>query len=261
MSSRRKIRAGQTDLSGELSEGAALLREAAARASGEDRALLSAASGLLENRGRSPRSSGGPARSTPRCWPRANATRTALAQPGSWIRTPIDVDRLRARFGSWYELFPRSWGGLARHRRAAPRLASLGFDVVYLPPIHPIGRTLRKGRNNALVAAPGDPGSPWAIGSEEGGHTAVHPDLGTLEDFDDLVSSRARAGIGDRARLRDPMLRRPPVAARASRMVSPPPRRNAEVCGEPAQALPGHLQRQLRVRGLAWTVGGLEGGG
>src|ERR1700730_9477442 len=76
-----------------------------------------------------------------------------------------------------------------------PRLAPLAFDVVSLPPIHPIGRTLRKGRNNALVAAAGDPGSPWAIGSDEGGHTAVHPDLGTLEDFDALVSAARELAI------------------------------------------------------------------
>ena len=76
-----------------------------------------------------------------------------------------------------------------------PRLAELGFDVVYLTPIHPIGHTHRKGRNNALVAGPGDPGSPWAIGSQDGGHTAVDPGLGTLEDFDRLIAAAADAGI------------------------------------------------------------------
>ena len=95
----------------------------------------------------------------------------------------IDVDRERARFGSWYELFPRSWGGFAGVEQALPELAELGFDVVYFPPIHPIGGTSRKGKNNALTAAPGDPGSPWAIGSAEGGHTAIDAGLGTIEDF------------------------------------------------------------------------------
>nr|MBA2637110.1 alpha-1,4-glucan--maltose-1-phosphate maltosyltransferase [Solirubrobacterales bacterium] len=99
----------------------------------------------------------------------------------------VQVDRLRARFGAWYELFPRSFGGFDGVRDQLPRLAELGFDVLYLPPIHPIGTTNRKGRNNALVAAPGDPGSPWAIGGPQGGHTAADPDLGTLEDFDALV--------------------------------------------------------------------------
>ena len=111
------------------------------------------------------------------------------------------VDRPRALYGSWYEFFPRSEGAYVdkatgkvvsgNFRTAAKRLdavASMGFDVVYLPPIHPIGRVNRKGPNNTLVTEEGDPGSPWAIGSDEGGHDAVHPDLGTLEDFDDFVA-------------------------------------------------------------------------
>ena len=104
----------------------------------------------------------------------------------------VDADRERARFGSWYELFPRSWGGFAGVERVLPELAALGFDVVYLPPIHPIGRTNRKGRNNALTAGPGDPGSPWAIGAAEGGHTAIDPALGTIGDFDRLVAAARR---------------------------------------------------------------------
>jgi starch synthase (maltosyl-transferring) len=107
----------------------------------------------------------------------------------------IDVDRVRARFGAWYELFPRSFGGLAGVAEVLPRLSELGFDVVYMTPIHPIGRTHRKGRNNALIAGPDDPGSPWAIGSAEGGHTSVDPQLGTLDDFDRLVTVAADAGI------------------------------------------------------------------
>ena len=107
----------------------------------------------------------------------------------------IEVDRERARFGAWYELFPRSWGGLAGVERALPRLAELGFDVVYLPPIHPIGRKNRKGRNNSLSAGPGDPGSPWAIGSAEGGHEAVDPELGTIEDLRSLTAAAAELGI------------------------------------------------------------------
>ncbi len=110
---------------------------------------------------------------------------------------PLDliVDREGARFSSWYELFPRSWGGFAGVEEQLPRLAELGFDVIYLPPIHPIGRTQRKGRNNSLEAAPGDPGSPWAIGGPEGGHTAVDPELGTLADFDRLVARAQELGI------------------------------------------------------------------
>jgi starch synthase (maltosyl-transferring) len=116
---------------------------------------------------------------------------------------PLQVERRRALFGSWYELFPRSEGAVAgpdgklhsgTFRTAAERLpavAAMGFDVVYLPPIHPIGTAWRKGPNNSLSAGPDDVGSPWAIGSPEGGHDAVHPDLGTLADFDHFVA-RAR---------------------------------------------------------------------
>jgi starch synthase (maltosyl-transferring) len=114
------------------------------------------------------------------------------------VEFPLTVDRARARFSAWYELFPRSCGpeaaspGTFRDCEARlPYVAQMGFDVLYLPPIHPIGRERRKGRNNVLATAANDVGSPWAIGAAEGGHTAVHPALGTLEDFRRL---RARAG-------------------------------------------------------------------
>ncbi|MFN0089539.1 MAG: alpha-amylase family glycosyl hydrolase, partial [Acidimicrobiales bacterium] len=107
----------------------------------------------------------------------------------------VDVDRERARVGAWYELFPRSFGGLAGVERVVPRLAELGFDVLYLPPIHPIGTTHRKGRNNAPTAGPGDPGSPWAIGSTDGGHTAVHPELGTAAGLERLVATAGAHGM------------------------------------------------------------------
>ncbi|HEV2394278.1 MAG TPA: alpha-1,4-glucan--maltose-1-phosphate maltosyltransferase [Verrucomicrobiae bacterium] len=104
------------------------------------------------------------------------------------------VDPVLARCGAWYELFPRSCapepgrhGTLADCAAWLPRIASMGFDVVYLPPIHPIGRSFRKGKNNSVSATPADPGSPWAIGSEEGGHKSIHPKLGTLDDFRALV--------------------------------------------------------------------------
>ncbi|MGK5557375.1 alpha-1,4-glucan--maltose-1-phosphate maltosyltransferase, partial [Actinomadura kijaniata] len=122
---------------------------------------------------------------------------------------PLVVHRERALFGSWYEFFPRSEGAqfdpmgrrgpLSGTFRTAmkrlPAIADMGFDVVYLPPIHPIGRTFRKGPNNTLEAGPYDPGSPWAIGSAEGGHDAVHPDLGTLEDFDAFVAYARDLGM------------------------------------------------------------------
>jgi starch synthase (maltosyl-transferring) len=124
-------------------------------------------------------------------------------------RLPVRVDRQRALFGSWYEFFPRSEGVQAdpmgrrepvsgSFRTAARRLeaiAEMGFDVVYLPPVHPIGTTFRKGRNNSLLAGPGDPGSPWAIGSSDGGHDAIHPDLGTFADFAAFVSRARELGL------------------------------------------------------------------
>ena len=106
-----------------------------------------------------------------------------------------DAERERARFGTWYELFPRSWGGFKGVEQALPQLAELGFDVLYLPPIHPIGTTNRKGRNNALAAAAGDPGSPWAIGGAAGGHDAIDPGLGTEQDFDRLVQAGRTHGV------------------------------------------------------------------
>jgi starch synthase (maltosyl-transferring) len=112
------------------------------------------------------------------------------------------VDRERARCGAWYELFPRSTssvpgrpGTLKDLEAHLPYVASMNFDVLYLPPIHPIGRSFRKGRNNSTVAGPNDPGSPWAIGSAEGGHKSVHPELGTLDDFRHLVEACAQHGL------------------------------------------------------------------
>ena len=108
---------------------------------------------------------------------------------------PLEVDRVRARFGSWYEVFPRSWGGIKGVEAIIPELSQMGFDVVYMTPIHPIGVTNRKGRNNTLVAGPGDPGSPYAVGGEEGGHDAVHPDLGTVDDVRALCATAREHGM------------------------------------------------------------------
>jgi starch synthase (maltosyl-transferring) len=115
---------------------------------------------------------------------------------------PVDVDRPAAQFASWYELFPRSitddpqrHGTFNDVHQRLPMIRDMGFDVLYFPPIHPIGTQHRKGRNNALKAEPGDPGSPYAIGSAEGGHDAIHPQLGTREDFRRLVAAAAEHGL------------------------------------------------------------------
>ena len=121
---------------------------------------------------------------------------------------PLYVDRVRALYGSWYELFPRSEGATyddetgrwvsGTFKTAAERLpavADMGFDVLYLPPVHPIGEVNRKGPNNTLTPRPGDPGSTWAIGSKEGGHDAIHPDLGDFDDFDEFVARSNALGL------------------------------------------------------------------
>jgi starch synthase (maltosyl-transferring) len=108
---------------------------------------------------------------------------------------PLWVDRERALFGAWYELFPRSFGGFKGVMVRVPELAEMGFDILYVPPIHPIGRTFRKGPNNTLAAGPDDPGSPWAIGAEEGGHTAIQPDLGTEDDLLALIAELRANGM------------------------------------------------------------------
>src|SRR5437763_2641724 len=157
---RRKFAAGQKDLAGELSEGAVLLDTETLTV---DEALAAPAGQRSEK---------------------------------AWRATyEIDADRILARFGSWYELFPRSWGGFKGVRAQLPRFAELGVDVLYLPPIHPIGHTNRKGRNNSETAGPADVGSPWAIGSEKGGHDAIEPSLGTEKQFRKLVSDAKELGI------------------------------------------------------------------
>ncbi len=158
----RKLEAEQRDLSAELSEGALLLGVES----------LTVAEALTAEP------------DLPR------EAEASLADPLELI-----VDRERAAFGAWYELFPRSFGGFAGVEAVLPELADLGFDVLYFPPIHPIGLTHRKGRNNALVAKPGDPGSPWAIGAADGGHTAIARELGTLEELEHLIEAAAGHGL------------------------------------------------------------------
>ncbi len=208
-----RLDAGQ-DVATELLIGAALLWDAAARATGPDRRKLATTAELLRDA-----DLGGDAPTSRRGAKvrEAASVRTKLfseelgrlveryPDPTSVVVSEIHhlfADPERARFSAWYELFPRSAspdprrpGTLADVERLVPYVARLGFDVLYLAPIHPIGRTNRKGRNGAREAGPGDPGSPWAIGAAEGGHTAIHPELGTLEDFRSLVAAAAARGI------------------------------------------------------------------
>ncbi len=191
----RKVAAGQQGLAGEMSEGIVLLRAAAERPRSKGaRALIERALATLQD-DELPESAKYDAALGTELFAAVERDqerhgRVALDEP-----LVIEVDRERAQFGAWYELFPRSWGGLKGVQAQLPALAELGFDVVYLPPIHPIGVTNRKGPDNALIAGPDDPGSPWAIGSEQGGHDAIHPDLGTLADLRSLTRTARELGM------------------------------------------------------------------
>jgi starch synthase (maltosyl-transferring) len=191
----RRLEAGQ-DVSVDLQIGAALVAAAAGRAAGDDAAALrEAARALTASRGErtalSPELAALMAKYPDRC----QATRYER-------ELEVLVDRPLARFSAWYEMFPRSAspepGRHGTFRDVEARLhyvAGMGFDVLYLPPVHPIGRAYRKGPNNSVQSRPADLGSPWAIGGPEGGHKSVHPDLGTIEDFDRLVAAARRVGL------------------------------------------------------------------
>jgi starch synthase (maltosyl-transferring) len=186
---RKKADAGE-DVGPELLDGRRLVKEAAARASGAGQAFLAR---FLDGLRTAPDELAEFLRDDLAATMARHPDRTqATAGPP----LEIVVDRERARFAAWYEMFPRSQGQtagrsatLAEAQQRLEDVAAMGFDVVYMPPIHPIGHTGRKGRNNSLDVRPGDPGSPWAIGDETGGHKAVHPELGTLEDFDRFVAA------------------------------------------------------------------------
>jgi len=196
----KKVGVGQ-DVTSELLEGAALLRDAASRADAADGAALREMAAILgdETIEQELRVSSALAVSVQEAMSR-HADRSRATRYDRVLQ--VTVERPVARFGAWYEMFPRSAGTdpgrsatLAEAAQRLPYVASLGFDVLYLPPIHPIGHSFRKGRNNSLEAAPGDVGSPWAIGSEAGGHDAVEPGLGTIEDFVRFREAAERQGL------------------------------------------------------------------
>ena len=180
------------DITVELAAGALLYEAAADRARGEAAERLAEVATTLRDESISADErfevaiSEGPVDLARKCPDRSRETRSST-------RWPVVVDREKATFSTWYELFPRSWskkegehGTFGDVEERLGYVADMGFDVLYLPPIHPIGTTHRKGANNTLSAGKGDPGVPWAIGSDEGGHTAIDPDLGTIEDFRSL---------------------------------------------------------------------------
>ena len=196
---KKKVEAGQ-EVAADLLIGSDLIQDTATRAAGADQTTLRGWSELLV--------SGKSMREKIRLALDVNLGRLVNRYPDRSHATrytkilAMAVERQKARFSSWYEMFPRSCSGKENQHGTfkdcetrLPYIAEMGFDVLYLPPIHPIGHTHRKGRNNAIQAGPDDPGSPWAIGAAEGGHCAVHPQLGTLEDFRRLVSRAKEFGI------------------------------------------------------------------
>ena len=194
-----KRRAADQDLTSALREGTQLVRAAAERAKGPDHAALVACADRIERAATQTEAAAGAVEAELGELMRRHLDRSEA----TWAARELEVvvDGERARFAAWYEFFPRSQAAVDRSATFAEataqleRAAAMGFDVVYLPPIHPIGRAHRKGRNNTLVARPGEPGSPWAIGGAEGGFTAVHPDLGTLDDFDRFVARARQLGL------------------------------------------------------------------
>ena len=195
----KRIRAGQ-NVSVDLLAGARLVSGAAARAPADDADTLRKWAGALSGEA--------PLLERQELALDEEMAALTLRYPDRRLATryepelAVTVDRPKARFSSWYEMFPRSTAlqenahGTFRDCEARlPYVAAMGFDVLYLPPIHPIGKTFRKGRNNAPAAEPADVGSPWAIGAEEGGHKAIHPALGTVEEFEHLLAQAAGYGL------------------------------------------------------------------
>jgi starch synthase (maltosyl-transferring) len=197
---RKWVEAGRRDVNSELLEGIALLKKIQRRADGDEKTELAGILAGLEGE------SDGRAALAIFSDPKLSELTARLGQrlDVTTYAPPLEViaDRPRARFSAWYEMFPRSQGREpgrgATLREATARLIDIhemGFDVVYLPPIHPIGETFRKGPNNSPLANPDSPGSPWAIGSKAGGHTAIEPALGGLEDFDYFVAEANGLGL------------------------------------------------------------------
>ncbi|MDR9500496.1 MAG: alpha-1,4-glucan--maltose-1-phosphate maltosyltransferase [Desulfurivibrionaceae bacterium] len=195
----KKAGLGQ-EVGSELLEGAAMVVRAADRAADQDRALLVDHAALLADQEQpvALRIEAGLAPDLQSVMGRYADRQGATEHPA----LAVDVDPIHARFSAWYELFPRSAttepGRSGTFRDAEgllPYVARMGFDILYLPPIHPIGRTNRKGKNNSRAAGPDDPGSPWAIGAAEGGHDSIHPALGTLEDFHHFVEAAHTHGL------------------------------------------------------------------
>jgi starch synthase (maltosyl-transferring) len=196
---KKKFEARQ-DLQVELLIGAQLIEEAAARTTGQQQEKLSQRADILRN---SPNQAAAVTESLSEEVTRLMTEFGDKSESGSYKRIlAVDVERKKALFSTWYELFPRSTsetpgkhGTFKDCERLIPEIVRMGFDVLYLPPVHPIGMAFRKGKNNNVTSQPGEPGSPWAIGASEGGHKSLNPELGTIDDFTSFVSKAKDAGL------------------------------------------------------------------
>ena len=254
----KRIAAGQ-DVDVELLIGAKIIESAAARASGEDAKFLRRSIHRLREE-------------------KELESKTSVALEPELLdvieRYPerdlagryerqlaVVVDREKARFSTWYEIFPRSCspepGRHGTFRDCEARLgyvASMGFDVVYLPPIHPIGRTFRKGKNNSVTAQPDDVGSPWAIGSEEGGHKSIHPQLGTLEDFRHFVSKAKGHGLEVAIDIAFQCTLDHPYAKEHREWFRTRPDGTIQYAGESAEKISGYSSTRFRKPGMEFSM-------
>ena len=256
----KRVEAGQ-DVSVDLLVGAEQVRSASQRATGPDATQLSTIASMLLGK-------------------KQHAQKVVLAldedllqlmdkYPDRRLATTyskelqVVVEPEKARFSAWYEMFPRSQApapgkhGTFQHCiERLPYIASMGFDVLYLAPIHPIGRSYRKGKNNTITAGPNDPGSPWAIGAAEGGHKNVHPQLGTLEDFRQLVTKAKEQGIEVALDLAYQCSPDHPYMKEHPEWFRRRPDGTVQYAENPPKKVPGHLPPQLPDRSPSGTVGG-----
>ena len=258
-----KIPAG-VDVELMFTEGRLLLERVAAGSASTTGAT--AASSAARSRPRRDTAAPGRRPASPRCRTPSSAPSSPPTRCASCVTVegpfPFYADRDARALRQLVRVLPALRGRDPRRRRparspAAPsapppsgstRWPTMGFDVIYLPPIHPIGEVNRKGPNNTLTPGPDDTGSPWAIGSKDGGHDAIHPDLGTFDDFDAFVARAAELGLEVALDLALQARARPPVGDHPPGVLHHPRRRHHRLRGEPAEEVPGHLPDQLRQR-------------
>ena len=244
---KKRADAGQ-DIAVDVLIGAEIVREASGRARGADAKQLVDIAAKLKDVAKKDRDTALAIAQNAELALLVNTWRDRTVDTRYERELAVVVDPEKARFSAWYELFPRSVTTDAKRHGTfkdvidrLPYVAGMGFDILYMPPIHPIGRSERKGKNNSTTPAADDTGSPWAIGAKEGGHKAIHPQLGTLEEFKTLVAKARRVGDGYRARHCVSVRAGSSVCERASGVVSRAAGWDRAVRGESAEEISGYL--------------------